>query len=179
MRTDSKGNIIGDGKFHTAYDVIDFSDYPQITIKITESNTSETVYIQYTNTENSQNITVRFSWHENNAVRFGDQLNGFLASKNEILAHLGLKKRTFVANTYLSISKICISKKKTHLYSECDLSISEMYAMGVGADLSNYTNKLAKGSNFLITGSPVELLAQTRQNALGAWVEVGDYIYED
>lgn len=99
VKEDKSGNYIGDGTFNVEYDVLEFPEFTQIKNNVSKSDTTESVYVKYTNTENLNSVTVRFSNHENNAVKFGDQLNGFLATKNEILHRLGLVKRTFMPNS--------------------------------------------------------------------------------
>lgn len=178
-RIDSMGNIIGNGDYHAGYTVFDFSDYPQISAKTALSETTESVYITYRNDDNSRRITVRFSNHINNATIFGDQLNGLTVSKDEVLYHLGLKERTFVPDTYLSIAKRCVAKKdiESGMYSFADVSIKDMYALGKGADLSPYKGKIAKDSNYLILGDKVEEFIKTSMNWLGFEVQIGHYLY--
>jgi len=178
-RTDRQGNYIGDGSCHVDYTVINFSEYPQISSSVSLSETTESVYVTYRNDENDKKITTRFSYHVNNAVAFGDQLNGFAAGKNEILYHLGLKTRTFIPDTFLFINKRCVAKKdmEAGLYEFAELTIKEMYDLGKGADLSAYTGKIAKNSNYLILGSKVEEEVKTSTNILGQRVQLGRYIY--
>lgn len=172
MKTDRSGNYIGDGSSHTSYFV--HEDIPYTVIL---SDNSESVYVRYYSGDKS--ITVRFSNHENNAVKFGDQLNGRLATKDEILFHLGLKKRTFIPNTYLSISSRMVKKIEVCKYEEAELTIKEMYDLGAGADLSPFKGKLAKGGNRLILGDKVEEVVETRTNVFGQSVQMGEFIYHD
>lgn len=174
--TDRNDNPIGNGSYHVEHYIIDLENYPQVSYTVNRSNTSETVYVKYFNSENSKEITVRFSWHENNAVLFGDQLPGS-ATSDEILYHLGLKTRDFVPNTYLMIAKRMVKKVEMKDYKESELTIQEMYALGAGADISAHTGKLAKGSNWLIEGTVISEYEETRTNAFGNDVRVGKYIY--
>lgn len=174
--TDRNGNPIGNGTYHVEHHVIDLSDYPQVSYSIDKSNTSETVYVKYFNSENGKEITVRFSWHENNAVMFGDQLPGS-ATSDEILYHLGLKTREFVPNTYLMIAKRMVKKIEMKNYEESELTIQEIYALGAGADISAHKGKLAKGSNWLIEGTEVVECKETRLDYLGRTNIIGKYIY--
>lgn len=178
-RTDRQGNYIGNGSCHADYTVIDFSGYPQVSSSVSLSETTESVYVTYENKENGKTITARFSYHVNNAVVFGDQLDGFVASKDEILYRLGLKTRTFVPDTFLFINKKCVAKKdiEAGLYEFAELTIKEMYDLGKGADLSAYTGKIAKDSNWLIEGNRVEEEIKTSTNFLGQRVQLGRYIY--
>jgi hypothetical protein len=175
---DRKDNVIGDGTYHVEYHVVDLADYPQVDYRVDKSDTSESVYVKYSNAENGKSITARFSWHENNAVRFGDQLNGNIASKDEILFHLGLKTREFIPNTYLMIAKRMVKKSAMKYYEEADLTIQEMYALGAGADISAHTGKLAKGSNWLIEGTEITEHEETRTDHFGNKVRIGKYIYK-
>lgn len=177
-KQDRKGNEIGDGSFHSDYEVFEFTDYPSVSAKVDKSETTESVYVKYTNSLNNETITVRFSNHENNAMKFGDQLNGFLATRNEVLARLDLIDRVFIPDTYLSISNTQVKRSETHLYEESDLTIQEMYELGENADLSAHVGKRAKGSNRVIKGDKVQLLISTRQNAFGQSVQVGTYEYK-
>lgn len=179
IRQDRSGNFIGDGSFNVAPTVIDIKEYPQVSYTISESNTTESTYVKYYNKDNDNEVTVRFSNHENNAVKFGDQLDGNTVTKNEILSGLGLKKRTFVPDTSLSISSRMVKKSEAKNYEEADLKIQEMYALGKDADLSEYQGKLAKGSRRLIEGKKVEEVEHRRRGPLGESVRVGKYIYED
>ncbi len=161
-KTDKSGNPIGDGNFHVDYFVEDMTEYPQVKISVSKSDSTESVYVRYFNEDNAESITLRFSMHENNAVKFGYQLNGYTASKNDILYELGLINRKFVPNTYLSITKRQVKKVDLPKYEESNLSIKEMYDLGEGADISMHKGKIAKGSNYLIQGDTVEkIIADT------------------
>ena len=155
-KTDRSGNYIGDGSSHVDYFVEDMTEYPQVKISVSKSDSTESVYVRYFNEDNAESITARFSTHENNAVKFGYQLNGYIATKNEILYKLDLINRKFVPNTYLSITKRQVKKLDLPKYEESDLSIKEMYDLGEGADISMHKGKIAKGSNYLIQGNTVE-----------------------
>lgn len=177
VKTDRNGNFIGDGSFHATYDVIDFSkEYPQIKSRVSKSNTTESVYVTYSS--GLKSITLRFSNHENNAVKFGDQLNGYIASKDEILYHLGLKKRVFIPDTRLSVPYQQIKQKEVKNYEQAPLTIQEIYSLGEGADISKYKGKIAKNSNYLITGDKIEKFEVKRVDSFGQTVRVGTYKYE-
>lgn len=179
IKTDKSGNLIGSGEYHSDYTTYDFKEYPEISHKVVKSNTTESVYVTYYNKKNDKKITVRFSEHENNATKFGDQLNGNNASKDEILYHLGLKDREFIPNKYLRIYTRSISKKDVKNYEEADKTIKELYELGKDADLSKYKGKVAKGSNRLIEGGKIEEMIETRQDILGRNVKIGKFIYKD
>lgn len=179
LKTDKEGNYIGDGTFHAPYNIIDFSDYPQIITTISKSETTESVYVTYSNKNNSKSVTCRFSFHLNNAVRFGDQLDGNSADKKEILALLGIIKRVFVPKTNISIDYRKIKWAERKHYEEADLTISEMYELGVGADLSQFKGKVSKGGNYLILGDKVEMLNETVRDAFGTSRVVGNWVYLD
>lgn len=176
--TDRNDNLIGSGNYHVEHTVYDFPEFPSIQSTVTESNTSETVYIRYANRENGRNVTVRFSWHINNAVEFGDQLDGNTTSRDEVLYRLGLMRRTFIPNSFLFIGKRMVKKSAMKNYEEADLTIGEMYELGEDADLSRFVGKLAKGSNYLITSSKVDKVLESRTDRLGNTVYCGKYIYE-
>lgn len=177
IKTDREGNLIGNADFHSSYDVENFNDYPTVFSSVNKSNSSESVYVTYTNSDNLKSIVVRFSNHNNNAVRFGDQLNGKTVTRNEILANLGLVKRVFVPETRLSIDWNYVKKTQVKLYEESNLTIKEMYDLGEGADLSEHKGKIAKGSNILIQGNKVEKLEVKKNNMFGEMVTVGSYVY--
>lgn len=174
LKIDSKGNLIGNGEFHANYHVCEF-DNKDIYSSVYLSSSSESVYVSYR--YNDKSITVRFSDHVCNAVEFGDQLDGNFATKNDILFALGLVERVFVPETFLSIFKQCVKKTEIANYAESNLTISELYDLGANSDISQHTGKLAKGSNYLILGSKVELLNKTKVNRLGQSVTLGNYIY--
>lgn len=173
--TDREGNFIGTGIISAKYEVIDMSDYPEVEVKVDKSLTTESVYVKYY--LGLEKVVCRFSHHNNNAVKFGDQLNGYLAEKNEILALLGLKKRTFVPNKYLTFGKKQVKKSQCVNYEETDLTIKEIYALGKDADISKHVGKLAKGSNWLILTETIEEVEETRINQFGTRVFIGKYIY--
>lgn len=176
-KEDRSGNPIGDGSWHTNYDVYEFAEYPQIRTIVDKSKTSESVYVYYINDENNQRATVRFSNHENNAVKLGDQLNGRTASKLEVLYHLGLAERTFIPDTYLFIHIEQRSPKKLHEYQFADKTIQELYAMGEGADISKYKGKIAKDSNYEILSDTVTRETKRGRNKFGQDITYGSYKY--
>ena len=178
-RTDRSGNEIGDGSYHSDHTVVDLKDYPKVRVGVSKSDNTESVYVTYNNEENGKSITVRFSNHENNATKFGNQLDGNKATKDEILYHLGLKDREFIPHKKLSINQRQVAKKDLQNYEEADKTIKELYDLGAGADISKYKGKLAKGSNYLILGDEVVEEVQQRLNAFGTPVSVGKYIYKD
>jgi len=178
-KKDSADNYIGDGSFHASYSTINLEKYPSVSAKVSKSNTTETVYVEYHNKSNGKEVTVRFSNHQNNAVKFGDQLNGNLATDNEILHRLGLKKATFIPNKKLHIGRQFVPKKTLQNYEETNLTIDELFALGAGADISKHTGKLANGSNEVILGKTVNEHIQKRSNAFGQEVQLGRYEYSD
>ena len=177
-KEDRSGNYIGDGTWNIEPSVFDFSEYPQVTSSISYSNTTESAYVTYRNTDNLKSITVRFSEHENNAVKFGDQLNGLFASRNEIMYRLGIICRKFIPNTYLHISTMQVKKKEICNYEIANITIKEMYDKGANADISEYIGKIAKDSNYLIIGDKVEELQEFKTNLIGSKILIGKYIYE-
>lgn len=179
MRTDRNGNYIGNGSFSAKHEVFDFTRYPQVETSVSFSETTESVYVTYYNNENNNRITCRFAHHENNAVKFGDQLDGYLATELEVLYRLGLATRVFEPETYLDISKCQVKKVEIPNYEMADLKISEIYALGAGADISQYTGKIAKDSNWLILGTEIKELVRRHINAFGIPVRIGRYIYTE
>ena len=162
---DREGNAIGDGIVHAGYDIREelLKKYPQISYHVSKSSNSESVYVTYENTDpkysawDRPKVTLRFSWHNNNAVRFGDQLNGYAALDAEILYRLGLAKRVFVPTKQKHISRRNVSKKDiaSGKYEVADKTFEELFALPVGTDISAYQNKVAKDSNILILGDKV------------------------
>ena len=179
VKYDHSGNLIGDGSWHIEPEVYEFTEYPQIKSSVDYSQSTESTYVTYRNTENDKKITVRFSEHESNAVKFGDQLNGVYASKNKILYYLGLKKREFVPDKFIFIGSRQVAKKELGNYEEADKTIQEMYALGANADISMYKGKIAKGSNYLIIDDIVSEQIRTKRDFLGNPVQLGKYIYKD
>lgn len=178
-KEDRYGNFIGDGKFHHDYKVEEFPEFPQVSSRVQMADTTESVYVYYTNNDNGKSICCRFSWHMCNAVELGDMLNGNIATADEILFHLGLRHRTFVPDTRLIIGFYCVAYKKMSAdIEEADLTLSEMYALGEGAVLSAYVGKRAKGSNRIITSSKVEKVEVTTTDRFGIKRTVGHYVYE-
>lgn len=178
ITTDREGNPIGNGNYHCEYSIEEFNN-SSIISNVSLSETTESVYVTYTNINNDKKITVRFSDHINNSVQFGDQLDGLFTTRNEILYHLGLKQRKFIPLTRLCMNTQQISKKKMSNFEMSNLTISQIYAFGAGADISAHTGKLAKDSNYLILGSKIEELEESYVNRLGYVVRRGKYIYAE
>lgn len=162
---DKNDNIIGTGLCHADYNVIDFSEYKNIQTTVSKSDTSESVYVYYRNTDNNTVAIVRFSNHTCNGVEFGDYLDG--ASKDEVLYRLGMKQRKFIPDTRLFIGFEKVKKADLEKYEEAELTIKEMYALGKDADISACKGKLAKGSNYLIFSDKVREFE----------LKTGQYIY--
>ena len=177
MRTDRLGNYIPDFG-NCDYWILNFPG-TDIQSEVNFSEKTESVYVRYSSSKTHRCVTCRFSWHVNNAVLFGDQLDGRFASEDEILYRLGYKKREFLPDTRLWIASQKVAKKRLHLYEEAPLSIQEMYALGEDADLSEYKGKLARGGNYLILGDKVEKVKETGRDWLGREVVYGTYIYSD
>lgn len=156
MKKDRYDNVISDGTIHAIYDVHNFAEdgYDFIESSVSLSNTSESVYVKYTNTRNLKSVSVRFSWHASNGVQFGDVLTH--TDVNEILYRLGVKGKRIINNTRPFIMTRFLKKKDVAQYEEAPLTIQEMYALGIGADLSSYKGKVAKGGRHLIQGDKVE-----------------------
>lgn len=148
-KTDRNGNLIGNGNYHVDYSVFEIEG---VNVNVNESETTESVYVTYS--INDKSITVRFSEHENNAIKFGDQLNGNFSSINEVKYALGLVTRKFIPDTYLMIESRQVSKKDiaAGIYKQANLTIKEMYDLGANASLAEYKGKLAKDSNYLSLG---------------------------
>lgn len=122
-------------------------------------------------------ITVRYSLHESNATKFGEVL-GSTETEDEVLSYLGYATRTFIQAFRPFIATEQVKNKNVKNYEQAELTIQEMYALGIGADLTPYVGKVAKGSNYLIIGNTVEKSYERRQNILGEWVNVGRYEYK-
>jgi len=176
IRTDKQGNTIGDGTFQVDYFIFDIEN---TTIDVQNSETTETVYVTYTSNLTGMSCKVRFSNHESNAVKFGDVLDGYWCDKQQVMYRLGLLKRTFIPETYLSIGSRQVSKRDFDRYEVAELTIQEMYNLGEGGDLTKYVGKLAKNSNYLILDNTVNKFNRITNNAFGFQVEVGKYIYHN
>jgi hypothetical protein len=174
MKTDRNGNLIGDGSFHTDFKVLEFSN-PGISSTVSKSETTESVYVTYK--YENKSITCRFSIHENNAVKFGDQLNGYVAKPIEIMFHLGLAERIFVPLTSLYIGFQSVKMNTVCNYEVADITFKELYELGQGADISQYTGKVLKGTNRVIFSTKIELVERKSRNAFGQEVTIGNYIY--
>lgn len=169
-KKDRYDNVISNGTTHAIYNVYDFAadGYDFIESSVSFSNTSESVYVKYRNTRNLESVTIRFSWHISNDVEFGEVLTD--TDTNEILYRLGVKGKRAINNTRPSIMTQFLKKKDVAQYEEAPLTIQEMYALGIGADLSSYKGKVAKGSRHLIQGEKVEEI----ENNIGVSFEYYD-----
>lgn len=174
-KVDGKGNEIGNGEFHVNYHIFEF-DNGQIETRVSKSDTTESVYVYYS--FKTERVTVRFSNHENNATKFGDQLNGMWATRDEVLFHLGLKKRVFIPLVRKNIGSMTVKKVEMKNYEVADLTIQEMYELPVGTDISMFKGKLAKNSNRLIFSDVVSETVETRPDAFGNSVQIGKFIYQ-
>lgn len=162
-REDRNGQPIGDGSVHFPYEVVDFSGYPQISHRVSESVGTESVYVTYTNEDTGAKATVRFSGHENNATKFGDQLSGWYNNspvkqqmENELKYRLGLVDRKYIYAKSIPTRSVSNKELAAGTYPEADKTIQELYELPVGTDLAQYKGKLAKGSRYLITGGKVK-----------------------
>ena len=161
---DADGNVIGDGSHHRPYNIVDFSEFPQISHSVNKSLSTESVYVTYRNEETGDKATVRFSGHNSNAVRFGDQMAGwdddgsFIARQleNQLKYRLGLMDRKLVYGTYIGTRSVSNADLESGKYEEADITLRELYALPVGTDISQYTGKLARGSRELIEGEVVK-----------------------
>lgn len=158
---DKYDNPIGDGSYHADYKVEDFKDYPQIHSSVSKSSGTESVYVTYSyrhpNEDFARRATVRFSGHQNNAVKFGDQISGNSTNaKNDVLVKLGLMRKIWVPRTKLSVKTQHVGKARLSEYVIADKTIDEILAMGSGANISKYKGKIAKDSNILILGNKVQ-----------------------
>lgn len=176
-REDQYGSSIGNGTSHVQYHAINTAAFPQVNVTVNTSGTTESVYVTYTNNDNAMSTTVRFSNHMSNAVMFGDQLDGALATDLQILFRIGLASRTFAPSTSVVIETKQIKKAIMSQYEECALTMQELYALGEGADISAHTGKLAKGSNRIIVSTTVVRINNTMINRLGEEVQLGTYTY--
>lgn len=176
IKTDRIGNYIGDGTFHADYTTFEIDN---VTVDVNLSETTESVYITYTNVLNGNTCRVRFSNHECNAVKFGNILDGNFCTLNDVMYHLGMIERVFVPETYLYISSITVGKKDLDKYEVSDLTIQEMYNMGEGADLTKHVGKLALNSNYLIQDNIVRKFNKTKRNVFGFDVQVGKFVYSN
>lgn len=154
-KTDRFGFQIGDASHHSRYEVREFPNHPEVVSSVSKSWNSESVYVKYFNTKNARSITVRFSNHMNNAVLFGNQLTP-AATNEEILYELGILGRKPIIEESPRIVQQQIAKKDLDKYEEAELSLQEMYKLGIGADISKYKGKLAKNSNLLIESDTIK-----------------------
>ena len=163
---------------HAEYYVANFPE-TDIRSSVEFSDSSESVYVRYSSKKTGKSVTCRFSWHQSNAEIFGDVLNGYWVGTDEILFRLGYKERKFVPDTQVVIVSRKVAKKQLALYEEAPLTIREMYALGEGADLSQYVGKVTKGGNYLILGDKVEKSVIKVRDSLGIERVRGSFIYEN
>ena len=160
---DADGNMIGDGSIHRPYNIVDFSNYPQIAHSVSKSISTESVYVTYRNEETGDKAVVRFSGHNNNATRFGDQMVGWdndspyaKRLENELKYRLGLMDKTLKYGTHIGTRSVSNADLESGKYEEADITLAELYALPAGTDISQHTGKLAKGSRELILGDVVK-----------------------
>ena len=160
---DADGNMIGDGSIHRPYNIVDFSNYPQIAHSVSKSTSTESVYVTYRNEETGDKAVVRFSGHNNNATRFGDQMVGWdndspyaKRKEDELKYRLGLMDKTLKYGTYIGTRSVSNADLESGKYEEADITLAELYGLPAGTDISQHTGKLAKGSRELILGEVVK-----------------------
>lgn len=102
QRFDRMGNPIGDGSYHSRYDVFDI---PNTHTRVSPSLGTESVYVSYCKDGDEfclEPIKVRYSHHDDNATRFGEVIDGRYSRKNvldEILYKMGVAKPVFEEKT--------------------------------------------------------------------------------
>ena len=147
IRFDKEGNPIGDGKYTHDYSIYTFVDYPQIVSSVSKSDTTESVYVTYFNKENNKQVTVRFSDHNDNGIRFGIYLPGGCNPK-EILAKLGLVR--VVDKPWGKIPKTTVPKKvrKELIASGFEIGVppvpTERWGFYRNEDIGTYTGLKGK-----------------------------------
>lgn len=164
-REDINGQLIGGYESETSYHIEDFGDLP-IAYDVEKAISTESVYVRYWRTDDRdrEKVTVRFSWHTCNGIRFGLYVDGESKdARNEILYRLGFKKRRIVPIYTTSVGKEFVGKKRIKQFVECDKTIEEIESLPEGADLSDCCGKLAKGTNILIKNDHVRRV-QTAYN---------------
>lgn len=177
MKTDKAGNYIGDGTYHSSFNVIDLSQYG-VTSHVEKSSTTESVYVYYY--LGQEKVTVRYSDHECNAIKFGDVLDGNILNVDELMFRLGLKKRIFIplVRKYIDTRKVKKSEIGTK-FEVSDVTIQELYAMPADTDITQYKGKVCKGSNYLVLGDSVKESEEMRLNMFGEPVAIGTYVYSN
>lgn len=154
-RYDENDQPIGDGTTHCSYRIEDFGELPVRAI-VSESYSTESVYVTYTNLDSHVSVKVRFSSHTCNDVKFGAAIDGNTSdARNEILFRLGFIDRIPVPFFVNHIHTQYVAKKKLHAYEEADKTIAEIIALPAGTDISEYRGKLAKGTTKMITSDKV------------------------
>jgi hypothetical protein len=141
-REDKHGNPIGDGSRHVGYDVYDFSERGDIKVSVSESVTSESVYVYYR--FGDRVATVRYSDHICGGVIDGAYiLGGTPYTGKEILAALGFIRKVWRPNAYVEVGQT-VKKSRRGEYAMCPLTRAELRAKGVGADIGEYTGMLVE-----------------------------------
>ena len=64
-------------------------------------------------------------------------------------------KRTFKPNIILQLGRNTVKAKKINEYKSCGLTLSELFALGDGADISMYVGMLIEGTDKVITSSKI------------------------
>ena len=140
---DRLGNEIGNGTYHVNYKMYDIEG---VYSEVQESETTESVYVFYSCKMTGKSIACRFSSHTCNAVEFGDKLNGYFASENEIKYRLGLMNREAILVEKKYIPSHSVKKSTISNYEVIPHTFQELYDMPLGTDFSNYIGKIAAGS---------------------------------
>lgn len=158
---------IGDGTWHEDYHVFAFPEYPSIKASVSESMSTESVYVTYTDESTLKSITMRFSGHANNAVRFGFQLSSD-EPKEAVLSAIGYMKRVFVNDVVAKVPSRKLKSYEMADVEEADMTEEDIISLGVGADISHLVGKRIKGTNRVVKGDKVR----------GSVQVTGKYIYE-
>lgn len=167
IKTDKNGFQIGDGTWHTPFHVFEFPEYPSIEASVSKSLGTESVYVKYVDNATSKSITMRFSGHVNNAVRFGLELSS-AAPREAVLHALGYMSRTFVHDVIAKVSTRRLKAEELESCESTDMTEAEILALGIGADISHLVGKRVKGTDRVVKGNKVR----------GSEQVTGKYIYE-
>lgn len=163
-RVDENGTAIGYGDIHANYVVENMEGLP-VRVKVTESSNTESVYVKYYRTDGKSLpilddnyagcVTVRFSQHMCNGVKFGNYILGDLrnGNRNEVLYRLGFisKERVEVKAPFVFTRNI---KKSAAAECEvCPLTMGDLTALPVGTDISKYNGMPLPGTENIIIAS--------------------------
>lgn len=163
----SDEQLRGDGTWHNSHIIEDMSGLP-VRVNVCRADTTESVYVKYRRTDgkplrlnddnNSGCVTVRFSTHDCNGVKFGLYVKGdeVKGNRNEVLYRLGFIDM-HIEYVYASFAPTSFCKKSKIKYLPvAPITLAELEQLPEGTDISHMNGMyLSDTVNTIIAGDVI------------------------